>query len=166
MRFIAGFIAAFIVMAIGALGVIYSGIVSVSAREPHSAPLFFLLQTAMRHSVAHQAASQPVPAPSTDIARGFHLYSETCVYCHGAPGRDPTDIGKGLYPEPPFLPDTIQRWSPAEIFWIVKNGIKATGMPSFAETHSDDDLRAVVAFVQKLPGMTKEQYADFEKAAQ
>ncbi|GAU86128.1 cytochrome c [Bosea sp. BIWAKO-01] len=164
MRFIAGFVSAFIVLAVAGLALVFSGVVNIAAREPHSAPVFFLLQTAMRQSVARQAAKVPAPAPSTDIARGFRLYNETCVYCHGAPGKDPTDIGKGLNPEPPFLPDTIQRWNAAEIFWIVKNGVRMTGMPSFADTHSDDDLRAVVAFVQKLPTMTEEQYATYEKA--
>jgi mono/diheme cytochrome c family protein len=163
MRFIAGFIAALIVLAIGGLAVIYSGLVNVSARYPDNPVAFFLLQTAMRQSVARHAAAQPAPAASTDLARGFRLYNETCVYCHGAPGKDPVDIGKGLNPEPPFLPDTIQRWSAAEIFWIVKNGVRMTGMPSFAGSHSDDDLSAVVAFVQKLPGMSAEQYSAFEK---
>ncbi|MGO4677552.1 cytochrome c [Bosea sp. 2YAB26] len=164
MRFIAGFVTAFIVLAIAGLALVFSGLVNIAAREPHSAPVFVLLQTAMRQSVARQAAKVPAPAPSTDISRGFRLYNETCVYCHGAPGKDPTDIGKGLNPEPPFLPDTIQHWSAAEILWIVKNGVRMTGMPSFADTHSDDDLRAVVAFVQKLPTMTEEQYAAYEKA--
>lgn len=164
MRFIAGFITAFIVLAVAGLAIVFSGVVTIAAREPHSAPVFFLLQTAMRQSVARQAAKVPAPAPSTDLARGFRLYNETCVYCHGAPGKDPTDIGKGLNPEPPFLPDTIRRWNAAEIFWIVKNGVRMTGMPSFADSHGDDDLRAVVAFVQTLPGMTEEQYAAYEKA--
>ncbi|MGO4172976.1 c-type cytochrome [Bosea sp. TAF32] len=163
MRFIAGFVSAFILLAIAGLAVVFGGLVNIAAREPHSAPVFFLLQTAMRQSVARQAASVPAPAPSTDMARGFRLYDETCVYCHGGPGKDPVDIGKGLNPEPPFLPDTIQRWSAAEIFWIVKNGVRMTGMPAFAESHSDEDLRAVVAFVQKLPGMSAEQYAAYEK---
>ncbi len=163
MRFIAGFITALIVLAAAGLVVVFGGLVNIAAREPHSAPVFFLLQTAMRESVTRQAGSMPSPAPSTDLARGFRLYNETCVYCHGGPGKDPTDIGKGLNPEPPFLPDTIRRWNAAEIFWIVKNGVRMTGMPAFAESHSDDDLRAVVAFVQKLPGMSAEQYAAYEK---
>ncbi len=163
MRFSAGFITAFVVLAVAGLAVVFSGFVTISAREKHSAPVFFLLQTAMRQSVAREAANAPAPAPSTDLVRGFRLYDGTCVHCHGGPGKDPTAIGAGLNPEPPFLADTIQRWSAAEVFWIVKNGVRMTGMPSFAGSQSDDDLRAVVAFVQKLPGMTPEQYAAYEK---
>lgn len=163
MRFLAGLVTAFIVLALAGFAIVYSGVVNISARKPHSAPVFFLLQTAMRQSVARQASSVPAPAPSSDLARGFRLYSEACVYCHGGPGKDPADIGKGLNPEPPFLPDTVRRWSAAEIFWIVKNGVRMTGMPSFAGTHDDDELRAVVAFVQKLPDMSAEQYAAYEK---
>jgi mono/diheme cytochrome c family protein len=105
----------------------------------------------------------PPAANDEQMRAGYKLYSETCVYCHGAPGKDPTDIGKGLNPEPPYLPDVVGRWSSGELYWIVHNGVRMTGMPAFGETHSDEELRAVVAFIQKLPGMTEEQFAAFEK---
>ena len=73
------------------------------------------------------------------------------------------DIGKGLNPEPPYLADTVGRWTAPELFWIVKNGIRMTGMPSFGGTHADAELKAAVAFIQRLPRMTPEQYAEFEK---
>lgn len=164
MKFISGFIFAFIVVAIAGLAVAFTGVVSVTARGPDNPVVAWFLTTAMHRSVARQAAAEPAPAASTDLKAGFRLYNETCVYCHGGPGKDPVDFGKGLNPEPPFLPDTAAGWTTAELYWIVKNGVRMTGMPSFADTHSDADLRAVVAFVQKLPGMTAEQYAEYEKA--
>src|SRR5207247_9017962 len=102
--------------------------------------------------------------PDAQAKEGARLYNETCVYCHGAPGKDPEDIGKGLNPEPPFLPDTIEGWSTAEVFWIVKNGVKMTGMPSFGASHKDDEIWKVVAFVQKLPKMKPEEYKQMTQA--
>ena len=75
----------------------------------------------------------------------------------------PVDIGKGLNPEPPYLSDTVSRWTAPELFWIVKNGIRMTGMPAFGGTHSHAELKAAVAFIQRLPTMTPAQYAEFEK---
>ncbi|QCI67032.1 c-type cytochrome [Phreatobacter stygius] len=164
MKFIAGFIVALVALAIAGFAVVYSGVVNVAARGPDSAPVAWLLTTAMQRSVARRAAAEPQPAPSTDLKLGFRFYNETCVYCHGGPGKDPVDFGKGLIPEPPYLADTVAGWTGAELYWIVKNGVRMTGMPSFADSHKDEELRAVVAFIQKLPGMTPEQYAEYEKA--
>src|SRR2546423_13483863 len=70
-----------------------------------------------------------------------------CVQCHGAPGRDPGIVGKGLRPPPPVLSEAVRPWDRAELFWIVKNGIKMTGMPASGPTifgfwwHSSSDCR-------------------------
>jgi hypothetical protein len=80
----------------------------------------------------------------------------------GAPGKDPTAIGKGLNPEPPYLPYVAARWSSAELFWIAKNGIRMTGMPAFGSTHKDEEIWKVVAFVQRLPKVSEEEYAKME----
>ena len=62
------------------------------------------------------------------------IYRETCVYCRGAPGQDPGDIRKRLNPEAPYLPDMTGAWSTAELFWIIKNGIRITGMASYGKS--------------------------------
>ena len=91
--------------------------------------------------------------------KAFGHYSAACVTCHAAPGRgaDPWVV---LYPPAPELsnPDVVSRWSDAELFWIIKHGIKDTGMLALGPTHKDDDVWAVSAFVRQLPDMTPEQY--------
>ena len=109
------------------------------------------------------AAGSLGPSTEDQVREGFKLYNEACVYCHGAPGKDPVDIGKGLNPEPRYLADTVGRWTAPELFWIVKNGIRMTGMPSFGKTHEDAEIKAAVAFIQRLPQMTPVQYGEFEK---
>jgi len=165
MKVVAGFILAVVAIALGGLIVIYGGLYNVAASKPVGAITAWILSTTMRRSVEQHAEPRAMSTQGSDelIRQGFKVYSETCVYCHGAPGKDPVDIGKGLNPEPPYLPDTVGRWTAPQIFWIVKNGIKMTGMPSFGGTHSDAELEATVAFVTRLPRMTPEQYAEFEK---
>jgi mono/diheme cytochrome c family protein len=121
----------------------------------------------MQRSVVSHALSISAPAQLSDqqARDGLRLYKETCVYCHGAPGKDPGDIGKGLNPEPPYLADTAGRWTSAQLFWIIKNGVKMTGMASYGAVHKDEEIWNLVAFVQRLSKMTPEQYGQMEQAA-
>lgn len=66
-------------------------------------------------------------------------------------------MAEGMYPKPPVLNDVAQRYTPGELFWILKHGIKMSGMPSWAD-HGDDDLWNIVAFLEKLPGMNSSTY--------
>lgn len=81
-----------------------------------------------------------------------------CTICHGAPGVERGEIGKGLKPKPPDLSKVAREMSSAEIYWVLQNGIRHTGMPSFGATHSTEDLRAVTAFVERLADMSPEEY--------
>jgi mono/diheme cytochrome c family protein len=167
MRFIWGFVFALIALLVGALAVTYSGAYNVAANVPDPGIVKWLLSTNMQRSVAHHARSISAPAQLSDqqAKDGLRIYKETCVYCHGAPGKDPGDIGKGLNPEAPYLPDTVSRWSSAELFWIIKHGIKMTGMASYGAVRKDDEIWNLVAFVQRLPKMTPEQYGQMEQAS-
>ena len=88
---------------------------------------------------------------------GASHYSDHCAICHRAPDIERGDLTKGLYPRPPGPPDATCSYTPAALFWIVKHGIKMTGMPSWAD-HSDGELWATVAFIEKLPGMANQDY--------
>ena len=167
MRFILGFLAALVVAVVAALAITYSGSYNVAANVPDPGLVSWLLSTNMQRSVTTHAQAVKAPAQLTDeqARQGLRIYKETCVNCHGAPGKDPSDIGKGLNPEPPYLPDTVGRWTSAQLFWIIKNGIKMTGMASYGAVHNDDEIWALVAFVQRLPNMTPEQYAKMEQAS-
>jgi mono/diheme cytochrome c family protein len=165
LRFILGFIAALVAVIGAALAVTYTGSYNVAANVPDAGIVRWFLSTNMQRSVMNHAQGIKAPAQLTDeqARKGFQIYKETCVYCHGAPGKDPGDIAKGLNPEPPYLPDTVGGWTSAQLFWIIKNGIKMTGMASYGAVHNDDEIWSLVAFVQKLPKMTPEEYAKMEQ---
>ena len=164
MKFASGFLAAMVLIILVALAVPYSGVFNVAATEPDNPVTAWFLSTTMQRSVRQQASSVTAPRQLTeeDAREGFRFYNEACVYCHGAPGKDPTDIGKGLNPEPPYLPDVVARWSRAELFWVAQNGIRMTGMPAFGASHKDEEIWKVVAFVQRLPNISEQDYAKME----
>jgi mono/diheme cytochrome c family protein len=144
----------------GALATIYSGIYDVSATGQHTAPVYWALETGMLNAVRRRA--QGIEAPPLDdpalIRRGFLLHRDACVQCHGAPGVAPHDIGKGLLPIPNNLVQTAREWKAAELYWVIRNGLKMTGMPAWGLRFGDEDLWAIVAFMKQLPRMTAAEY--------
>ena len=127
----------------------------------------FILSTTMDNSVRYHAKGISVPPLEDEqmVMEGFRHYREMCVGCHLAPGIRSTEIRKGLMPEPPKLQEAVEEWKPNELFWVIKNGVKMTGMPAWGPTHSDQKIWAMVAFLEKLPHMTVEQYKEMDKMA-
>jgi mono/diheme cytochrome c family protein len=145
---------------------LYSGIYNISAMAPHNRITLKFISVLTNNSIKHHA-EDITPPNLTDpslINTGFSHYKEMCVGCHGAPGVQPDETGRGLYPKPPDLAKSIKDWTPSQLFWITKNGIKMTGMPAFGKTHKDDKIWAIVAFIEKLPGMSKEKYQAYNKS--
>ena len=158
---IASILIAGLVVLLGTFAFIYSGLYDVAATDPHWPVTRWVLETARVRSIKAYAAGIQAPAGLDDPAQiliGVEHFAAHCAVCHGAPGVPKGDIGRGLYPPPPDLAKATQLYSPAELFWIVKNGIKMTGMPAWID-HSDEELWAIVAFIKKLPGMSEQDYA-------
>ncbi|MBN8901390.1 MAG: cytochrome c [Rhodospirillales bacterium] len=144
----------------GAAAFLYSGIYNVAATDPHWPATHWLMETARMRSIQAHAADIAVPANLSDEARiinGTEHFAAHCASCHSAPGVPRGESAEGMYPKPPALSDATKRYSDAQLFWILKNGIKMSGMPSWAD-HGNEELWDVVAFLRKLDGMTSEQY--------
>jgi mono/diheme cytochrome c family protein len=153
----------FLLAVSGGLFCIFSGKYDVAATSEDPAIVRWVLQTTREESIDRRVAEIVPPAdtvlndPAT-IREGFEHYNEMCVVCHGAPGVEAGEAREGLNPRPPLLVDQDEDLSPAEAFWIVKHGIKMTGMPAWGPTHSDDKIWAIVAFVKKLPALSAADY--------
>ena len=164
---IATLLIALLILVLGAGIVIYSGVYDVAATAPHWPATAWLLETARARSIKALAAGIAVPPGLDDPAKiiiGVEHYAAHCAVCHGAPGVPRGDIAQGLYPPPPDLAKTAPLYTPAELFWVVKHGIKLTGMPAWSD-HSDDELWATVGFLEKLPGMSEQDYAKLVMAS-
>ncbi len=150
-----------------ALIVIYSGTINVAANYPDHAFTRWLLHTTMEQSVKAHASDITVPELNQPdkILNGFRHYREMCTGCHLAPGITSSEIRQGLMPQPPVLQKTVNNWSPAELFWIIKNGVRMTAMPAWGSTHNDEKIWEMVAFLKQLPAMTEEQYHTLDQKA-
>lgn len=164
-RFWMGVLATLVVGAGAGALFVYSGLFDVSADTPHSPLVYRLIETAREKSIEKSIRDSIVPANLSDterVRRGAGNYAAMCVECHLAPGKANSEIRKGLYPEPPDLsqPDKTQADAAARQFWIIKHGIKASGMPAWSKGGIEDGaIWDMVAFLQQMPTLTADQYA-------
>ena len=147
--------------ALGALLFAWSGLYNVGATAGHWPAVGWLLGYTMKKSVELHA--MPLAPPPLDAAalieRGAGHYETGCAPCHGAPGWARNRIPRNMLPQPPYLPPRIERWNEKQLFWLVKHGLKYTGMPSWPAARRDDEVWAVTAFMLRLPDMDAEEYA-------
>lgn len=144
---------------VGALGFTYSGIYNVAADDPHTRPVYALMETVRDRSIAARAAGLTVPndlASEARIRQGAGNYNAMCMGCHLAPGMGETELSKGLYPKPPNL--TKENVDAASAFWVIKHGIKASGMPAWGESMADEYVWNMAAFLQRLPKLDADGY--------
>jgi mono/diheme cytochrome c family protein len=162
---LAGALGAIIVLALIGLVIIYTGAVNVAATARHAPLTGWVLDTTLRKSVKRLAADVDSPASfdQAAIAAGAGEFKSMCERCHGGPGVKPAEWAEGLTPEPPDLSKAAREWELREVFWIVKHGVKMTAMPSFGETHDDETVWNIAAFVERLPKMTPAEYAAYEE---
>jgi len=153
-------IAAALLAGLGALAYIKSGVFNVGATKPHTKLTQWVTEETMIHSIRSHAKGIEVPASVTQptVVRGFCTYETHCVACHGAAAVARQHWVSGLEPQPPYLLDAADRWRPRELFWIAKNGIKMTGMPSWRDSLSDQQIWEVVDWLEVSRRMPSETY--------
>lgn len=144
---------------IGGIFFIYAGVFNVAADDPHTKMFYWLMETVRGRSIAVRARGIAIP-PLQDpamITAGAADFNEMCTGCHLEPGVEDSEMASAMYPQPPNLART-KRDNPAETFWIIKHGVKMSGMPAWGPTHDDNRIWAMVAFLQQLPRLTQAQY--------
>ena len=145
----------------------FGGFFSVAANDPDPDIVNWALIHVREASIARYATDQPSgPLDDADAVHvGARAYSELgCTNCHGGPGVDWQKFSEGLRPDPPDLTKIVKEREPRHLFWVVKNGINMTGMPSFGATGMEDpEIWSVVVFLKKLPDVKEE---DFKKWVQ
>lgn len=164
--YLAGVASVVALILVGAATFVWSGWYPMGADDHHH-PLTYKLITILRESSIERAA-QDVEVPA-DLDRPDRLlaggadYNDMCAGCHLKPGKNESDFSLGLYPSPPNLTqagtsmDTVEKANQRR-FWIIKHGIKASGMPAWGPTHDDERIWNMVAFLQRLPELSQQQY--------
>jgi mono/diheme cytochrome c family protein len=169
MRFLAGVVFGVVAVAVAGAAFVFTGWFDVAASVPPGAFEKQFAGIARDRSIARRAphTSNPLGKDASAINDGRDHYKEMCVTCHGAPGVDATEIGDGLNPPAPDLTLTrIQARPDGELFWIVQNGIRMSGMPAFGPTHKEREIWAIVAFLRHLPSLTPEEEKELAAANQ
>lgn len=161
-----------VLVVVGAIGgFVYSGLYPIGADVPHSDVVYKLLEITRERSI--ERAASEIRVPSLDdpdmLLAGAADYDCMCVQCHLKPGQESSDMSLGLYPVPPNLAsgkasdghDHVHgtpEQQAQKYFWVIKHGIKASGMPAWGLTHDDRRIWGMVAFLQQLPSLTPDQY--------
>ncbi len=150
------------VLAVGGFLLVASGIVPIKASSGHWGITAWFLDYAKSRSVAtHSMGISPPPLDDRAlIVRGAGHFETGCRPCHGSVSGEQPRVPAAMTPDPPYLPDRMERWDPEELFYIVKHGIKFTGMPAWPALERDDEVWAVVAFLRRLTDLNAEQYRD------
>src|SRR5580693_10219631 len=155
-----------IVLALGfvAYSILHNG---VSAKATPSAIEVMMARKARHMALPSEARSltNPVPASEDNLRDGMLHFADHCAICHGNDGSCDTMMGSGLYPKPPDLRlAETQKLSDGELFWIIENGVRFTGMPAFSTRHSSpEDSWKLVLFIRHLPQLTAEERIEMER---
>ena len=167
MGFLRGLVLLLVIVIVAAGVAIWLGVYDVGTGNHDNAAMNWVLDTAMTRSVASHARGIKAPdlTHPAMIESGFQHYRAMCVECHGAPGVPRGEIAKGLFPEAPDLSESASDWTPEQLYWIIKHGLKFTAMPAWGPTHDEKALWAMTAFVAGLPHMSPSQYHDMEVKA-
>jgi cytochrome c553 len=143
-----------------------SGVYSVAASRGHFPWTKLFLEIGMERSVAtHSLFVDPPPSLNDPelVRLGAGHYHGGCAPCHGAPGERSNPIVDRMLP-PPSLVGVTDNWSDKRLFWIVKNGLKYTGMPAWVAPRRDDEAWAMVAFLRVLSTMTAADYRQITRS--
>ncbi len=146
-----------------AVSLLHNGL---SARARPSAMEEMLARNAWHLSIPSdaRAMSNPLAASAENLKDARLHFADHCAICHANDGSGDAPFGRGLYPKPPDLrqPETQKR-SDGELFWIIENGVRFTGMPSFASEGMSDDSWKLVLFIRHLPQLTTEERMEMSR---
>ncbi len=162
--------AGLVLIGIGIAGAVVfstSGIYNVSAARQHFDFTTWVLDVSRRSSVrTYSMGIEPPPLDDPAMIRlGATYYDYGCAPCHGAPDHGPSPIAGSMLPDAPPLEHVAADWSAAELFWIVHNGQKYTGMPAWLDYEREDEVWPVVAFLQNLANLDENAYRELAAGA-
>lgn len=154
-----GTVLALVALLAAAAAFVWSGVYDIAADTRHTRPVHSILQSLRERSIAARTDDLVAPFDLSDPARirqGAGNYNAMCMDCHLAPGMAETELSRGLYPAPPNLSRTSA--DAAAAFWVIKHGIKASGMPAWGQSMGDEYIWNMAAFLQELPQLDAAEY--------
>jgi mono/diheme cytochrome c family protein len=151
-----------LIVVLGVLSFIWIGSRGISAKAQPGQVETVVARTMRRLAMPRSARELTNPVTKTPdvIAEGMAHYADHCAACHANDGSGETEVGLGLYPKPPDMRlDATQSMTDGELFYIIENGVRLTGMPAWS-TGTEEGKQAtwhLVHFIRELPGLTPER---------
>ena len=157
MNFAKAVVAVLVLGLLGGIGFVYSGQFDPAADQPHSRLVYWLMENLRHRGIGARVAGIEVPdlSDAALIRAGAGNYDAMCTGCHLKPGETDSEMHRGLYPQPPALASKTPTTPPDHAYWIIKHGIKASGMPAWGKSMDDQTIWGMVAFLQQLPTLTR-----------
>jgi mono/diheme cytochrome c family protein len=139
----------------------------VSAKGQPTAAEQFLARRVRDMAIARHAKDlkNPVQSSPEAIGEGREHFADHCALCHGNDGRGNTEVGRGLWPKPPDMRlAATQNLTDGELFWIIENGVRFTGMPAWSHAENEGEASSwhLVHFIRQLPKLTAEEIKEME----
>jgi len=160
------FIAVLALLAAAAVSILHDGLSEKAQPSALETAIARIARKMAAPSSAHNQKNPVADSPAVQREARLH-FADHCAICHGNDGSGDTMIGRGLYPKPPDLrANATQNLSDGDIFWIIENGVRLTGMPAFGGGSEHDDADSswkLVHFIRHLPALTAEEKLEMEK---
>jgi thiosulfate dehydrogenase len=155
-NFVLGIVAVILVLVLGGLGLAFLGLIPTRANVAPPQMERRLAMSALDISVDRHAPrlNNPVPPTDENLIAGLKIYTMNCALCHGGIDRQPSVLEKSFYPPPPNLimdPPDDPEW---HLYFVIRNGVRYTGMPAWDKALTEPDIWKVTAFlarIDKLP---------------
>ena len=135
---------------LAALVVTRLGLVPVSADGTHSRLEARIMPMVLHASIVRHASREtnPLPLNEDNLKAGVNTYKAMCARCHSTPEGEPSVYGQSFYPAAPQLPDGMARYTDSQLFWLIKHGIRNTGMPAWGSMLSDEEIWQIVSLLK------------------
>jgi len=146
-----------------ALVVTRLGLMPVSADGTHSRLEARIMPAVLHASIARHASGEtnPIPLNQDNLKAGIDTYKAMCARCHSTPNGEPSVYGQSFYPPAPKLPEGMAQYTDSQLFWVIKHGIRNTGMPAWGSMLSDEEIWQIVSLLknsQDLPPSVEAQW--------
>jgi len=156
------------VLSLSALAMTGLGLMPVSADGTHSRLEARIMPVVLHASIVRHASGElnPLPLNEDNLKGGVDTYKAMCARCHSTPDGNVSVYGQSFYPPAPQLPKGMSQYTDSQLFWLIKHGIRNTGMPAWGSLLSEEEIWQLVSLLknsQDLPPSVEAQWAPGNK---
>jgi mono/diheme cytochrome c family protein len=163
-KILSGAVLMLVILLLSALAVMRLGLMPVNADGAHSSLEARIMPQVLHASIVRHASADtnPISVNEENLKAGVSTYKAMCARCHSTPAGNPSEYGQSFYPPAPQLLGGMSNYTDSQLFWLIKHGIRNTGMPAWGSMLSDDDIWQIVSLLknsQDLPPSVEAEWS-------